>query len=145
MKISIIIFLYLSILLLTSASAEDIGTIKKVSGESLILRGQKEIPAAPGTRLYVDDIMKTGDNGAMGLILRDDTIIAMGPRSRMILAEFVFKPEENRFEMKTHFQKGTFSYLSGVMSRLSPESVRIETPGAKVAVHDTSFLVRVEE
>ncbi len=111
----------------------------------MIIRGQKETPAEPGTRLYVDDIMKTGADGAMGLILRDDTIIAMGPGSEMILAQFVFQPEENRFEMKTQFQKGTFSYLSGVMSRLSPESVQIETPGAKVAVHDTSFLVRVEE
>lgn len=145
MKIFKFSLFFLIIFLVTSASAADVGTIKKVEGHSWIVRGEQNIPALPGTRLYVEDIIMTGDDGALGLILRDDTIIAMGPQSEMTLAEFIFQPEKSRFSLVTQFSKGTFSYLSGVMSRLSPESVQVQTPVAMVAVNGTSFLVKVDE
>jgi hypothetical protein len=129
----------------TAAWADDVGSVRKVEGESLIIRGDQQLAAKPGVRLLVGDIMRTGSDGAMGVILRDDTIIAMGPNSEMILTEFVFQPEKERFSMLTQMLKGTFSYLAGVMSTLSPESVRVETPVAMVAVQGTSFLVKVEE
>lgn len=128
----------------TPAWADDVGSVRKVEGESWIIRGDQQIAAEPGIRLFVADIMRTGKDGAMGVILRDDTIIAMGPDSEMILTEFVFQPEKERFAMLTQMLKGTFSYLSGVMSTLSPSSVRVETPVAMVAVSGTSFLVKVE-
>ena len=129
----------------TSAWADDVGSIRKIEGQSWIVRGDQQIVAEPGARLFVADILKTGSDGAMGVILRDDTIIAMGPDSEMVLTEFVFQPEKEQFAMLTQMHKGTFSYLSGVMSTLSPESVKVETPAAMVAVSGTSFLVKVEE
>ena len=41
--------------------------------------------------------------------------------------------------------KGTFSYLSGVMGKLAPDSVKIETPVGMVAVRGTHFLVKVDK
>ena len=35
--------------------------------------------------------------------------------------------------------------MSGVIARLAPEKVRIETPDAVIAVYGTRFLVKVEE
>lgn len=142
--VNVLVFLCI-LLTAVSLSAADVGSVRKVEGQSWIVRGDTQIPAEQGTRLLVNDVMKTGSDGAMGVILRDDTIIAMGPDSEMVLVEFVFQPEVNRFAMVTQMQKGTFSYLSGVMSTLSPESVRVETPAAMVAVNGTSFLVKVEE
>lgn len=125
--------------------ASSIGSIKNVEGQGWIERGEDKISAETGIRLQIDDILKTGNKGAMGVILHDDTIISMGPRSQMVVSDFVFKPEDGRFGLLVKFIKGTFSYLSGVMSKLAPESVKIETPVGMVAVRGTNFLVKVED
>ncbi len=129
----------------TPVMASDVGTVKNVKGKGWIIRGEQKIKAVPGTRIFVGDSIKTGFGSSMGIILRDDTIISMGPSSEMILDEFIFQPQESRFGMVTRFLKGTFSFLSGVMTKLAPESVKIETPVGMVAVRGTHFLVKVSE
>ncbi len=141
---SLFLLLFLVVLISTPVFASDVGIVKNVEGSVWVVRSGQRIEAVPGTRLMVDDIMKTGNGGAMGIILRDDTIISMGPGSELVLAEFQFQPEENRFTMLTKFVKGTFSYLSGVMAKLSPESVKVETPVGMVAIRGTHFLIKVE-
>ena len=67
----------------------------------------------------------------------------MGPLSEMVLADFLFQPESRRFAMLIKLFKGTFSYLSGSIGKLAPESVKIETPVGMVAVRGTHFLVKI--
>jgi hypothetical protein len=40
--------------------------------------------------------------------------------------------------------KGTAGYLSGLISKLSPESAHFETPTASIGIRGTQFVVRVE-
>lgn len=107
------------------------------------MRDGEKIPAEADFRLVIGDVLKTGRGAAMGVILHDNTIISMGPRSEMMLSEFLFKPEVGNFAMLVKFFKGTFSYLSGAMAKLSPESVKVETPVGMVAIRGTHFLIKV--
>ena len=141
---SILLFIFF-VLISAPVLASDVGSVKNIEGQAWILRGEERILAKAGTRLMVNDIMKTGVDGAMGIILRDDTIISMGPSSQMVLSEFVFQPEQKHLGMVTKFLKGTFTYISGVMVKLDPESVKVETPEAMVAIRGTHFLIKVEE
>lgn len=127
----------------TPVLAANIGSIKNIEGQAWISRGEKQLPAQAGARLLVDDVLKTGDDGAVGIILQDNTIISMGPLSEMVLADFLFQPEISKFAMFIKFFKGTFSYLSGTIGKLAPESVRIETPVGMVAVRGTHFFVKI--
>jgi hypothetical protein len=124
--------------------ASDVGSIKNIEGQAWIIRGEEQILAKAGARLMVNDIMKTGVDGAMGIILRDDTIISMGPGSQMVLSEFIFQPDQKKFGMLTKFLKGTFTYISGVMAKIDPASVKVETPEGMVAIRGTHFLIKVE-
>ncbi len=137
------LFFFLLILIGTQALASNIGSIKNVEGQAWISRSETQLPAQPGARLLVDDVLKTGDDGAVGIILQDDTIISMGPLSEMVLADFLFQPEVSQFAMFIKFFKGTFSYLSGSIGKLAPETVRIETPVGMVAVRGTHFFVKI--
>ena len=140
-----ILFLFLFFgLLVAPVSASDVGSVKNIEGQAWIIRGEEQLLATPGFRLMVLDILKTDVDGAMGIILRDDTIISMGPSSQMVLSEFIFQPEEKHMGMLTKFLKGTFTYISGVMAKLNPESVKIETPEGMVAIRGTHFLIKVE-
>jgi len=131
-------------LLVAPVSASDVGSVKSIEGQAWIVRGEERFLARPGLRLMLLDILKTDVDGAMGIILRDDTIISMGPSSQMVLAEFVFQPEEKHMGMLTKFLKGTFTYISGVMAKLDPASVKVETPEGMVAIRGTHFLIKVE-
>ena len=125
--------------------AADAGSIKNIEGEAWIVRDGKQIPAKKGMRLRENDTLKTGHDGVMGVFLRDDTIISMGPNSEMVLAVFIFQPRTDEFGMFTRFLKGSFTYISGVMARLNPESVKIETPVSMVSIRGTHFLINVKD
>lgn len=135
---------FLLVLFAAPTFATSVGSIKNVTGEAWVVRADQQLPAVPGMRLTALDRLQTGSDGAIGSILQDDTIISIGPHSDISLAEYVFQPEISQFALGIKVLKGTFSYLSGVMGKLAPESVKIETPVGMVAVRGTHFLVKVE-
>lgn len=145
MKTLNVFLLFLILSIAFPAFGATIGSITRLKGQGWIERGNDKIPAVAGERLLVNDTLKTGPDGAIGITLHDDTIISMGPRSEMQLAEFIFQPDKKRFVMLTKFFTGTFSYLSGLMAKLAPENVKVETPVGMVAIRGTHFLVKIEE
>ncbi len=127
-----------------SARASDpAGSVKTIRPPGWILRGEEEISAEPGTRLFPGDVLRTGAEGAMGIVLQDNTLLSLGPESELVLDEFVFEPREKRFSLVARMVKGTFSFLSGLIGKLSPESARIETPVGTVGIRGTRFCVKV--
>lgn len=141
--------LFLAVLLAASAPAaaqdEDaIGYVKTVEGEAYVQRGETRIALEPGAAVYRSDALETGRDGAIGLTLKDSTRLSMGGSSELILSRFEFEPSENRLGFVARLTRGTLLYISGVIAKLSAESVSVETPVATIAVRGTRFLVRVE-
>ena len=62
----------------------------------------------------------------------------------MQFTEFQFAPAEGRLAFIIDFFRGTLLYVSGVIAKLSPDSVKVRTPVATVAVRGTRFLAEVE-
>lgn len=121
------------------------GFIKTVEGNGLIVRGEESWPAKVGDILHVSDAVTTEKHSTVGIMLEDDTLLSLGPESRLELQDFVFAPQEEKLSMAIRLLKGSFAYMSGVIARLAPDKVRIETPDAVIAVHGTRLLVKVEE
>jgi len=63
----------------------------------------------------------------------------------LVIDEFVFAPHQGEFSLVIKMLKGTAAYLSGLISKLSPESARFETPSASIGIRGTKFAVKVEE
>ncbi|HEY6839476.1 MAG TPA: FecR domain-containing protein [Geobacteraceae bacterium] len=122
-----------------------IGSVKTLKGEGVIVREGVTIVPEPGTRLYQTDVVRTGKDGAMGIILRDETALAIGPSSELSLKEFVFRPKEGMFASVVRFVRGTLVYITGQIARLSPDSVKVETPVGFAAVRGTKFLIKIGE
>lgn len=120
------------------------GSVRTVQPPAWIQRGEDRIPAEAGTRLLAGDALRTGTEGAMGVVLRDNTLFSMGPESELVLDEFVFEPRESRFALVANMVKGTFSFLSGLIGKLSPESAKILTPVGTVGIRGTKFYAKVE-
>jgi hypothetical protein len=142
------LLLILSLTVLTStthAGTHVAGFIKTVQGNGQIVRAEASTPARVGDVLHVSDAVTTEEKSSIGIMLEDDTILSLGPNSRLELGDFVFEPQEENLSVAIRLMKGSFAYMSGVIARLAPDKVRIETPDAVIAVHGTSFLVKVEE
>jgi hypothetical protein len=147
MRWSILCILWVLIFCSTAVASSDIpvGTIKTVTGAASIVREQKVLPVMIGDRILEGDTLRTGTDGSLGTILKDDTFISLGPNSELAISEFIFVPAEGKFSIITRMLKGTATYLSGVIAKLSPQSVRFETPVASVGIRGTKFLVNVND
>jgi hypothetical protein len=129
----------------TAGAGETIGVVRNVSGEATVTRGEKTLPAAPGMKLLVGDTLGTGRDGSLGVILRDDSSLSIGPGSRLVLRSFLFSPAEGKFDLLARITRGTMAYLSGRIGKLAPEKARFETPTATIGIRGTRFAVKVGE
>lgn len=120
------------------------GRVKTAIGSTSILRGGQTLAANAGMGVLASDILRTGPDGQLAVTLRDDTRLSLGPDTEIVLQQFAFAPAEGRLGMVLQMVKGALSYVSGRIARLSPSSVRIETPSSVIAVRGTHALVRVE-
>jgi hypothetical protein len=61
------------------------------------------------------------------------------------LDHFEFAPADGRFGLVLKFVRGVAAYVSGRIAKLSPDSVRLETPAAIVGVRGTTLGIRVTD
>ncbi len=148
MKTSTFAF-FIALLISTPAialqSAETIGHIQKMEGTVSIQRAGTTLPGAAGTALYRDDLIRTGKPGAAGIVLTDDTTISLGSGSELSLNDYAFSPKEGKFALAMRMIKGTFSYITGQIIKLAPETAQVDTPDATIAVRGTKLLIQIKE
>jgi hypothetical protein len=94
--------------------------------------------------VHEGDTLQTGWNGSLGVTFKDNTRISLGPSSRVTIPHFAFEPAADQYGFVLRLISGTMQYLSGLTAKLSPDSMKIETPTATVAVRGTRFLARAE-
>lgn len=129
-----------------SAGAQDaaIGHVKSVEGIVTVTHGQVTWEAGLGAPVYEGDTLRTFWNGAVGVTFRDDTRVSLGPSSRVTIPKFVFSPSKQEYGFVLRLIAGSMQYLSGLTAKLSPDSMKIETPTATIGVRGTHFLARAE-
>ncbi len=147
MKTIILVF---SLMLFTISPAaalqpEAIGHIQTLKGAASILRSDKTVPAAVGVLLYSGDTIRTAKSDSVGIVLTDDSTFSLGPNSEIVLKDYLFNPKKGQFSIVARMAKGTFSYLSGIIGKLSPNSIHLELPDATIAVRGTKLFIKVEE
>ena len=126
-------------------TGELIGHIHKIEGSASIMRDGATVPGVLGGDLYRGDVVRTGKPGAVGLVLTDDTTVSLGSGSELSLNNYEFAPKEGHFGLLLQMVKGTFSYVSGQIAKLAPESARIQTPDATIAIRGTKLLIEIKE
>jgi hypothetical protein len=142
---SLLLFFVVSFAPIASASDESAGSLRKIKGVVLIERSGKIIKAEDGITVSPNDTVRTGADGSVGIIFKDNTRIGLGPNSSLDIKKFVFKPAKGQFSMVNKLTKGNASFVSGKMTKLSPESVILETPTSTIGVRGTTYNVKVNE
>ncbi len=128
---------------LAQAREDLIGSVKNVAGAVTIQRGDEVIVPQPGTILLRGDRLKTDATGRIGVIFRDDTRLSLGGNSELAIEQFEFAPGEDRMSLVLRMARGMAAFVSGQISKLAPEAVRLETPVGTVGVRGTHFVMNI--
>ena len=142
-------WLFVGVLVVAAAPAAAepaaAGRIKVASGQAFIVRGGNLLPATVGVTVLESDGLRTGADGTLGVTLKDDTRVSLGPASEVRLDSFLYDPAAGRLGLALKFIRGVTAYVSGRIAKLSPDSVRLETPAAIVGVRGTTLTIHVAE
>ena len=134
------------VLATTAVSAQEpaaVGRIKIASGSVFIVRASGLVPAKAGQDVFEADGLRTGPDGRVGITLKDDTRVSLGPSSEVRLDRFVYAPATGQLAFVLRMVRGVAAYVSGRIAKLSPDAVRLETPQAIVGVRGTTVAIRV--
>jgi hypothetical protein len=121
------------------------GKIKIATGAVFIVRAGQTIPAQAGAAVFEADVLRTGADGRLGLTMKDDTRLSLGPSSEIRLDRFAYAPAEGRLGFVLSVVGGVAAYVSGRIAKLAPDAVRLETPAAIVGVRGTTVVIRASQ
>src|SRR5262245_30973295 len=125
------------------AAVPTVGIVKVAEGNAAVQRGDQTLPARAGLTLQEGDVLRTGADGRLGVILRDDTRVSLGPDTEIRIDRFLFAPAQGQLALVLKMARGVAAYVSGKIAQLSPDAVRVETPVATVGVRGTRFVAKV--
>ena len=128
----------------SGADTRPIGTVKVVQGVAFVVRTNQDLPAREGLALLEGDALRTGANGSLGVILRDDTRLSLGPTSELRIDRFLFQPAQGSLGLVLRLVRGAAVYVSGKIAALEPTAVRFETPVGVVGGRGTAFAARID-
>ncbi len=108
-----------------AATDGTIGVVRNSAGSATVTRGGNVLPATAGTRLHTGDTLGTGPDGSLGVILRDDSSLSIGPSSKLVLRDFFSRPPRGSSACWFAFPRGpwrTSRASSGSWLRRKPVS-----------------------
>lgn len=126
-------------------AADEAGTIKNVKGSATVERAGQKHPATVGLKVNVADRVITGADGAVGIALRDDTMLSAGPNSVLSLDKFAFDAVTHKGKLDASVTRGSLSVISGTIAKTDPDAVRFRTPSATLGVRGTDFVIEVAD
>ena len=126
------------------AGGADVGRIKSASGTVHVERGAERIPATVGAGLRPADTVVTGRDGSVGLTFTDDTRMAAGPGTTLVLNRYDFDRQTHSGVLDATLRRGTLAAVTGRLAKHAPDAVTVRTPTMVLGVRGTEFLVYAE-
>lgn len=125
--------------------ASDVsGFIKKLNGQASILRDNKIIEVKIGDKIYQNDTIKTSNKSSIGIIFKDNTLISLGSNTEFIIEKYIFEPAEKKQSFIARISKGTMTCITGLLSKLNPDGMKIKAKSASIGIRGTHFAISVE-
>ncbi|HEY1707528.1 MAG TPA: FecR domain-containing protein [Rhizomicrobium sp.] len=138
------LFLLAAVVPQAAQADEAIGQIKSETGAVSVERKSGNKPLAIGDHVFQSDTVITATNSSVGITFNDNSMMSLGPNSRLALDQFAFNTTTHGGVFNASLQKGTLAVKSGQIVRQTPEAMHVRTPAALLGVRGTEFVVRVD-
>ena len=91
--------------------------------------------------VYHNETISTEAGSATELVFLDQTKLALGPNSSLVLDKVVYDPDPAKSSFVTTATKGVFRFVTG---NLPKKSYTIHTPSATIGIRGTVFSLSVQ-
>ena len=140
---------FLALLLAAAASvalAQDYaGIVKTVKGTASAERAGAQVPLAPGVAIQQGDRIHTGNNGYIGITMKDDTLLTLGPGSSLNLESYRFDPKTHDGNFAAYLGRGVLSVVTGLIPKAAPDAFVVRTRISTMGVRGTEFIVEATD
>ncbi len=128
---------------LAGAQDQRVATLKSVTGEVVLSKGNLVRTAAVGAGMADADQLVTGREASASLTLKDGTLVTVGPNTTLALTQVQFDSTTQDGSLAVTLFKGSLRMVTGWLGKLHPEQVKVITPTSVVGVRGTDFIVEV--
>ena len=129
----------------TTSPPAQAGFLKSVRGDVQLLDATGVMRTAHvGDEVAPVERILTGVDSAASLVLRDGTVLVVGPSSRLDMREFSFDPTAQNGSLLVSLLRGSLRMISGLIGKAHPDAVRIETQTATIGIRGTDFIVQAD-
>jgi hypothetical protein len=126
----------------SAVSAESrIGTATSTRPDAEGVMGAKSQALSPGTELYANETVRTGNVGRADLVLLDNTNLSVGPTSEVLLDKFVYDRTGSSGSVVLQATRGVFRFVTGSQDH---RAYQLNTPYGSLGVRGTTVEVVVK-
>jgi hypothetical protein len=134
--------LFIISLPLAANATEDpsaVGAVDRVENEAKIVSGDRATTAIIGTPVYMRDELRTGAQGRLRVVLRDETVLTLGEKASVVIDRYVYDPDRQVGETVLQATRGAFRFAAGRIKAMTQSKIAVSTPVADIGVRGTEF------
>ncbi|OEJ68374.1 FecR domain-containing protein [Magnetovibrio blakemorei] len=125
---------------------QPIGQVENLQGTVTAIRADgTRVELKVGDPVYQGDILETGADGSIGVILADETTFSMAEDGRMVLDEMVYDPGTQEGSVSLSVMQGVFTFVSGQVAKTDPDAMSLHTPVATIGIRGTQVGLDIKD
>lgn len=129
---------------ISGTDGEPIGNVENLAGEVFAIRTDgTRVELQVGDPVFQGDILESGPDGAIGVMLADETTFSMGESGRMVLDEMVYDPATQEGSVSLSVLEGVFTFVSGQVAKTDPDAMTLDTPVATIGIRGTQVGIEI--
>ena len=130
---------------ISGTDGEPIGNVENLSGSVFAVRTDgTRVELKEGDSVFQGDIIESGADGAIGILLADETTFSMGENGRIVLDEMVYDPATQEGSVGLSIVQGIFTFVSGQVAKTDPDAMILDTPVATIGIRGTQVGIDVD-
>ncbi|MEL0107312.1 MAG: FecR domain-containing protein, partial [Rhodospirillaceae bacterium] len=129
-----------------AGGAEPVGQVESLSGTVVAVRADgTRVELKTGDPIYQGDTLETSADGAVGVMLADQTTFSMANNGQMVIDQMVYDPGTNEGSISMSVVEGVFAFVSGQIAKTDPDALSLNTPVATIGIRGTQVGIEVGE
>ena len=125
------------------AVEEPIGNVATLSGSASVTRSNETTPLKPKDDIYLNDIVQTGANSALGITFIDATTFNLKANTQITIDNYVYQDGGKQNAGVFDVAKGTAAFVAAAVAKTG--DMKITTPTATLGIRGTTGLVEVPQ
>ncbi|MEH2515477.1 hypothetical protein V1279_001050 [Bradyrhizobium sp. AZCC 1610] len=125
------------------APEEPVGNVATVIGSAGVIRNDKTTPLKAKDDIYLNDVVQTGANSALGITFIDATTFNLKANTKITIDNYVYEDGGKSNAAIFDVAKGTAAFVAASVAKTG--DMKITTPTATLGIRGTTGLVEVPE